>query len=66
MTAYQMESCIRGYQAYKHLWDTSIGEDILCERESCNDADQYAVAALEDDTTVSHIPKRYLKSVCYF
>ena len=58
MAAYEMESCVRGYHVYKDLWDPSIREDILCEREPFNDADQYALAILEDDTVVSHIPRK--------
>ena len=39
MAACEMESCVRGYHVYKDLWDASIGEDILCEREPFNNAD---------------------------
>ena len=29
-----------GYHVYKDLWDTLIGEDILCEREPFNQSFQ--------------------------
>ena len=63
MAAYEMESCVRGYHVYKDLWDVSIGEDILCEREPFNNADRYAVAVLKDDTVVGHIPRK-ISQIC--
>ena len=63
MAAYEMESCVRGYHVYKDLWDASIGEDILCEREPFNNADRYAVAVLKDDTVVGHIPRK-ISRIC--
>ena len=63
MAAHEMESCICGYHVYKNLWDASIGEDILCEREPLNDADRYAVAVLKDDTVVGHIPRK-ISRIC--
>ena len=63
MAAYKMESCVRGYHIYKDLWDASIGDDTLREREPFNDANQYGVAVLKDDTVVSHIPRK-ISRIC--
>ena len=44
MAAYEMESCLRGYHVYD--WQRSF-----------DDEDRYAVAVLQDDTIVGHIPR---------
>ena len=39
IAVYKMESCVHSYHIYKGLWDASIREDIMCEREPFNDTD---------------------------
>ena len=52
MVAYEMESWVCAYHVYEDLWDVSIREDILCEREPFNDEDRYVVV-------VRKIPRIY-------
>ena len=49
---------ICGYHVYKEVWDSSVGEDLKCQRELSNTKDCYAVTVLRDGTIVSHLPKR--------
>ena len=63
MAIFERESCIRGYHVYKEIWDASIGEYVLCEREPFNRIDRYTVAVLKNDTIVGHITKN-LSHVC--
>ena len=37
--------CIHGYHIYKEIWEAAAGEVLMCERETHNDRDRYAVAA---------------------
>ena len=41
---FECESCIRGYHIYKDIWNSTIGEHLICERETLNSTDRYAVA----------------------
>ena len=66
MAAYEMESCIRDCHVYKDIWDASIGEDILCEREPFNDVDHYTVAVLKDETIVGHVLKKITRICSLF
>ena len=60
-----MESCVRGYHAYKDIWEASVGEELQCQREIGNRADPFAVAVIKSGQTVGHIPRR-ISSVCSF
>ena len=60
-----MESCVRGYHAYKDIWEASVGEELPCQREIGNRADPFAVAVIKSGQTVGHIPRR-ISSVCSF
>ena len=39
MTYFTVESMIRGYQIYKDIWESSIGEKLFCEIEETNRLD---------------------------
>ena len=52
-----MESCVRGYHAYKDIWETSVGEELPCQRVIGNRADPFAVAVIKSGQTVGHIPR---------
>ena len=45
-----IELCVRGYYVYKDIWEAAIGEELLCERETRNAKDRYAVAVKRDGT----------------
>ena len=65
-----LESCIRGFHVYKAVWNPTLGEELVCEKEFCNICDPYAVAfqRLATSTsfeTVGHVP-HHIFAMCYF
>ena len=58
-----IETVIRAYHIYKEIWAASIGEVLLCARETANVHDPYAVAVILRSITVGHVP-RALSAVC--
>ena len=46
---------MRGYHIYKDIWDTMIGEELLCKREPDNRSDRYAVAVKKDGIIIGHL-----------
>ena len=69
-----ISSCIRGYHAYKDIWNPSVRDMLECCRELTNVQNRYAVAVvyncrkdmdddLDDDTTVGHLPRK-ISCVC--
>lgn len=66
MTKYDMDtlaetaersSCVQGYHVYRAIWDAVIGEDLVCERETTNEHDRYAVAVVKDGVIIGHLPR---------
>ena len=35
--------CVCGYHVYSSIWDATVGEELLCERELSNERDRYTV-----------------------
>ena len=67
MEEYQRTCCIRGYHVYKGKWDASVGEVLMCVRETHNTQDWYAVAVKKSQIVVGHLPRkisRVLLLVC--
>ena len=54
-------SYIRGFHAYKKNWDPVLGRRYSCITEEKNEHDEYAVAVVNDDEVVGHIPLRLSK-----
>ena len=52
ISEFEYESCIRGYHIYKDIWSSSVGEHLICERETWNSTDRYAIAVLKDDVII--------------
>ena len=40
-------SYIHGYHVYCNIWDVTIGEDLLCDREPSNEWDGYVVVVIK-------------------
>ena len=53
----QIESFIRGYHAYKDIWNPFIGEKLPLNREPENTTDEYAIAVVKDSCVVGHVPR---------
>ena len=43
MDEYGRSLCVRGYHVYREIWEAAVGEVLICERESRNAKDGYAV-----------------------
>ena len=52
----EVSSFVRGIHAYKDLWEPSIGEVLLLQREPENSQDKLAVAVLKSGRVVGHVP----------
>ena len=42
---FSVEAMVRGYHAYKDVWDATIGEQLPCQSEHGNAQDAFAVAS---------------------
>ena len=51
-------SSVRGFHAYADVWTPSVGEILICERESGNPSDLYAVAIKKVSKVVGHVPRK--------
>ena len=63
MVVFEKHSVIRGHQ---RIWTPEIGEYLVCERESTNLIDRYAVADVKDDVIVGHLPRTQSKIYSLF
>ena len=50
-------SLIRGHHIYKDIFMPTIGKTQDCRREASNSHDPYAVATIENDIDVGHVPR---------
>ena len=66
MEVVERSCCVRGYHVYKDVWDAAIGEELDCQRETCNSKDRYAVAVLSDGIIVGHLPRKISRSYSLF
>lgn len=55
--------CVRGYHVYHSIWDATVGEELLCEREPTNERDRYAVAVIKDGVVIGHLPRK-ISRIC--
>ena len=66
---YKVESMVRGYHVYHDIWEATVGETLLCQWETGNphdpyaisvetgnSHDPYAVSVIEGSTVVGHLP----------
>ena len=52
----EINSYVRGYHAYMDRWTPALGQVLTLKREPNNDKDKHAVAVLNDDVIVGHVP----------
>ena len=62
---FSFNSYVLGIHGYKQKWDPSLGRKYSCTTEEKNEHDEFAVAVVNDDGVVGHIPLR-LRSRLYF
>ena len=66
MAAFEKNSVVRGHYHYQRVWTPEIGEYLVCERESTNLTDRYAVAVVKDNVIVGHLPRAQSKIYSLF
>ena len=55
---YEKTLCVRGYHAYKQIWNATMGEKLVCVIDPNNSLDSYAVAVEKDGTIIGHLPRK--------
>ena len=63
MEKFFKRNCFHGYHVYKTVWEATVGEVLVCEREPKNSSDRYAVAVKNEGTIIEHLPRK-LPRVC--
>ena len=53
----QSRAAFWGHHIYENVWSPSLGEILPSERENGNERDPFAVAVLQSDTIVGHVPQ---------
>ena len=66
MTDRIVHSFIRGYHAYMDVWEYEVGETLQLRREVDNEIDAYAVAVVQEDRVVGHVPFNFAKPISLF
>ena len=56
--AFAITSVMRGYHAYKDIWEAAIDSELPCLPEPDNREDRYAVAIMKSADVVGHVPRR--------
>ena len=52
----EIHSYVRGYHVYMDIWEAEVGQELLLKREPDNSEDSHAVAVLNENVVVGHIP----------
>ena len=58
MATHEVSSCVRGFHVYSDIWTPFVGETLVCEQESGNPNDPYAVAIKKGSEVVGHVPRK--------
>ena len=59
-------SYVRGYHAYKRVWEPARGEALLVTREATNPLDKHTVAIYKEDIFVGHVLQPGSQTVAVF
>ena len=62
--SYTFDSSVRGYHIYRTRLVVAVQKTLTCRKERGNVHDVYAVAVVEGDVIVGHVP-RSISAVCY-
>ena len=63
---YERELCVLGYHVYKRISDASVGETLVCSRESGNLHDRYAVSVEKNGRVIGHLPRTVSRACALF
>ena len=57
--------CICGSHIYHSIWDSTVGEELLCKRELTNLHDRYVIVVVKDRNVIGHLLQK-ISHVCSF
>ena len=63
MYSFSVATAVHGFHVYKNVWEPTVAEVLLYEREIGNSHDMFAVAIGNSSEIVGHVP-RFLSSIC--
>ena len=63
---YSHECQIRGFHIYRNVWEPKIGDIVQCRLEPENKRDPFAVAVVNKDLVVGHLPREHSRVCHYF
>ena len=66
MEKFTFDSAVRGYHVYKDIWKPAIGEKLHAGHKPDNAVDKFAMKVVKTNETVCHLPRKYLRILCYF
>ena len=49
---------MRGYQVYQENWSATVAKELVCQRETGNIRDAFAVSVIRASEVVGHIPRK--------
>ena len=58
----EIDSWVVGHHVFQHVWTPTIGEVLLCQRET-NAYDQYAVGVYRHGTLVGRVPREHSRQL---
>ena len=64
-STFEYHSCIQSYHEYKSIWDASI-KAIICNHETDNDYNDYAVSVVHRGVIVGHVPHHLWRGFSLF
>ena len=64
MDEYKIPCCVRGY--YIDIWIAVVGEELICETETMNANDRYAIAVVKNEITIRHLSRKVSKICSLF
>ena len=59
MESFKLYSAAQGYHVYKDVWEPSVAEKLVAQREFDNRFNKFAVKVLNGEETVGHLPRKY-------
>ena len=62
----EIESFIRGFHDYRHVWQPEIGESLIFKNEPSNAKDRLAVSVQKEGQVVGHVPRNLAPLLFYF
>ena len=62
MEKFTFDSAVRGYQVYKAVWKSTIGDKLQADQELGNEANKFAVKVVKNNEIVGNLPRKYSRT----